>query len=383
MYEIFFFIMFFIMVYQLIFYMVSIFTNGVDLKEVKVKKKSKVMALVLAHNEENCIYNLMKDLKRQTAYKSGYLEIYVLCDNCTDLTETICIQHGVNIVKRISDKRGKQYAMIDFYNDYTDIWHKYNSIVVFDADSRIKSDYIERMANQLYCGRNVVQSYIENANKKNNIISRFYEINYKLLSGIANKSRELLGLNSYLGGTGYIIRTEVLKKYKFDCDTIVDDLEYTAKLVLNGERVHYTDVVSIYLENPLDLSKSVKQRLRWMRGQFQVFNKYIGLYVVSMLKHFTFKKFDMFIMILNPYVMLAAFLNFVYICANIRHMLPFFVWNISYIGIYILIDRRSNFALLKYVPSTILINLSNYIITVYALFTHYKRTWVRTEHNAV
>lgn len=105
-------------IYQLI---VSLF-SFIKLKEKPyvVNKNHKFLIILPAHNEENVIGNLINSLK-EVDYPKDLYDITVLVDNCTDNTEKIAKDAGVNTFVRVEEdpkKRTKGYALQNIYVQY-------------------------------------------------------------------------------------------------------------------------------------------------------------------------------------------------------------------------------------------------------------------------
>lgn len=69
--------------------------------------------LIAARNEQRVIGRLIQSIKKQT-YDKGRIDIYVVADNCTDLTAEIARNCGANVYVRNNYlKIGKGYALDD------------------------------------------------------------------------------------------------------------------------------------------------------------------------------------------------------------------------------------------------------------------------------
>lgn len=87
-------------------------------------------------------------------------------------------------------------------------------------------------------------------------------------------ARNNIGLSNQLGGTGFAISTETLKELGWGATCLTEDLEFSVKLVLSGEKVGWAHDAIIYDEKPLTLKASWKQRKRWMQGFADVSTRY-------------------------------------------------------------------------------------------------------------
>ena len=55
---------------------------------------------------------------------------------------------------------------------------------------------------------------------------------------------------------------------------VTEDIEFTADCIANGVTIGYCERAEFYDEQPTRLSVSWHQRMRWVKGYFQVYKKY-------------------------------------------------------------------------------------------------------------
>lgn len=86
--------------YVLYFFITGLFAFKKEKKKNKSKEKLKFAVLIPARNEENIIDNLILSLQAQKYPKENY-DIFVILNNCTDKTEEIVKELGVNVINCI------------------------------------------------------------------------------------------------------------------------------------------------------------------------------------------------------------------------------------------------------------------------------------------
>lgn len=233
--------------------------------------------LIAARNEENVIENLISSIKNQT-YPSDYVDIYVVADNCTDKTAEISRNAGANVYERFNKVEvGKGYAL-DYLIGKIQETHEdgyYNGYFVFDADNVLDERFIAEM-NKTFCdGHSIVTSYRNSKNYGDNWISAGYALWYLRESRFLNNARHLLNASCAVSGTGFLFSHEILKKcggWKFFL--LTEDIEFSAKNIIDGEKIAFCSGAMLYDEQPVKFRQSWRQRLRWSRGFLQVIGKH-------------------------------------------------------------------------------------------------------------
>ena len=266
--------------------------------------KNKFAMIVAAHNEEIVIGKLLESMQNQNYPKELY-DIYVIADNCTDKTAEISRKYGVTVCERHNDKkRGKGYALDWMFNilDKQDI--KYDAVTIFDADNIVHRDFLKEINSKMQEGYNVVQGYIDSKNPNDSWIAASYSIAFWSQNRLFQLSRNNLGLSNQIGGTGFSISTSTLKKLGWGVSCLTEDLEFTCKLILNGEKVGWAHDAKIYDEKPLGLKQSWVQRRRWMQGFSDVASRYCLKLFKKGLKDKKWYIFDAGIYVLQPFVTL-------------------------------------------------------------------------------
>ncbi|WP_160687356.1 glycosyltransferase family 2 protein [Clostridium sp. C2-6-12] len=289
------------------YYMVLAFFGLFRRKEKKnYEPKNKFALLIAAHNEEVVIGSLIESMLKLDYPKDMY-DVFVIADNCTDDTAKIAKSYGVNVCERFAeDKRGKGYALEWMFAKLFDMKKQYDGVAIFDADNLVHKDFLKEMNSKMQEGYKVVQGYIDSKNPGDSWIAASYSIGFWTQNRMFQLAKSNLGLSSQIGGTGFVIETNTLKKLGWGATCLTEDLEFTCKLVLNGEKVGWAHDAIIYDEKPLTLKQSWNQRKRWMQGFADVASRYFfKLLKQSILKR-KFFMFDCSLYVLQPFVTLLT-----------------------------------------------------------------------------
>lgn len=257
--------------YHFLWFLIGLGIHVNKKRNFEEKCKSRFAIVIPAHNEENVIKQTIKSLKN-LQYDKDKFDIFVIADNCTDRTAEISRKLGVIVMDRHLKIRGKQYAIGWFINSVC--LDKYDALVILDADNTADPYFLKALDAELSKGHKVIQGYVATQNPNDTWITANYAYIFWYLCRI-NLAKSVLGLSCWLAGTGFCISTEVIKKYGWNLNTVTDDVEYTCQLILAGERIYFAPLAVVYDQKPQKLQLSLKQRLRWIRGQTQVTVKYI------------------------------------------------------------------------------------------------------------
>ncbi len=302
---------------QIIFFSVGIYyfaTSVYGLAEKIYEKASRnylplkrFAIFIPAHNEEIVIGNIVENLWHLNYPKDSYA-VYVIADNCTDDTAKIAEAAGATVLERYDDKkRGKGYALQWAFEKvlYED-GCEYDAAVIFDADNLVSKNFLREMNNKLCDGHKVVQGYIDSKNPDDSWITTSYSIAFWSANRLFQCARSYLGMSCEIGGTGFCMEVDVLKQIGWQATCLVEDLEFTMKLMLNNIRVGWAHEAVVYDEKPLTLAQSWKQRRRWMQGFADVCSRYFIKLSVKGIKERNAAIIDCAIYTLQPYMILVG-----------------------------------------------------------------------------
>ena len=216
--------------------------------------------VIPARNEEAVIRNSVLRCLKQS-YRN--IEVIVVCHNCTDRTFELA-QVGDDRVHAFdfnSKEAGKGLAL-----NYGVSKAKGQYILILDADGYLSEDFIEKALPLFYEGNYAaVQGRYVPSNRNYNFITRMLALEGDLWSAPFMTCRDI-EKRCPLGGTGYIIRKDVLLDVGGFANHLVDDYELSFRLFRKKQRIAYAPLSINYDEKPPTIDFMLRQRARWVKG---------------------------------------------------------------------------------------------------------------------
>ncbi|MCF0147743.1 MAG: glycosyltransferase family 2 protein [Clostridium sp.] len=289
----------------------------------------KFAMIVAAHNEEVVIGKLIESMLNQN-YPRELFDIFVIADNCTDNTAKIARKYGVYVYERFNkEQKGKGYALEWMFDKIFKMQKKYDAIAIFDADNLVSKNWCKEINSKMLEGYKVVQGYIDSKNPNDSWISASYSIAFWTQNRMYQLARSNVGLSNQIGGTGFAIDVDILKEFGWGATCLTEDLEFSCKLILNGEKVGWAHDAIIYDEKPLTLKQSWVQRRRWMQGFTDVASRYFFKLLKKGLKERKWFVLDCALYVIQPFFTLMIGIST--ILSFIQGMTPSHIFVISYL----------------------------------------------------
>ncbi|GAB6167746.1 glycosyltransferase family 2 protein [Clostridium carnis] len=264
----------FVFIVTMYYFILAFFGLKRKSEKKNYKPEKKFAMIVAAHNEDVVIGKLIESMLNQD-YPRELFDVFVIADNCTDNTAKVARKYGVYVYERFNNtEKGKGYALEWMFAKIFKMKKKYDAIAIFDADNLVEKNWCKEINSKMLEGYKVVQGYIDSKNPNDSWISASYSIAFWSQNRMYQLARANVGLSNQIGGTGFAIDTEILKEFGWGATCLTEDLEFSCKLILNGEKVGWAHDAIIYDEKPLTLKQSWIQRRRWMQGFADVASRY-------------------------------------------------------------------------------------------------------------
>lgn len=231
-----------------------------------------VSVVIPARNEEEVIKRTISTCLSQT-YE--HIEVIAICHNCTDNTFKIASQFNDKRVRPFdfrTTQAGKGLAL-----DYAaeQAFGKY--ILVLDSDGILSRDFIET-ALPLFDRPNIaaVQGKLLSSNREYNIITKILALEIDLYSIPFMTVKSIIDRRTPLGGTGYIIRKDILHEVGGFGNALIDDFELSFRLFRNKYRIAFAPLSIEFDEKPPELPLMLRQRSRWVKGHLDMLRERVA-----------------------------------------------------------------------------------------------------------
>ena len=118
-----------------------------------------------------------------------------------------------------------------------------------------------------------------------------------------------------MNGTGFMVKFDIVKPRGWDTKTLTEDIEFSLKRIIQGEKLGWAKDAIVYDEQPITFKQSWTQRSRWTVGHMQCLREYTKPLASAVVKNKTIMNFDGLLYILGTTPMLV--LTLVLVIVNI------------------------------------------------------------------
>ncbi len=293
---------------SLLFIGISLYLTALTVAAFLFKKRTdenalplKLAVVIPAHNEALQIRATIEAVTR-SGYPENCYQVIVIADNCEDETASVAEDAGAQaLVRSDAIRRGKGQALDWFLRERHDAYESCDGIVIIDADTLVDENFLREVSASLSRQEvHVVQGYYGVSNATENWRTALMSAALAVFHHVRPAGRNRLGGSAGLKGNGMAFRTSVLEKYGWPAYSIVEDLEFGARMLLDGTCVHYNPDAIIWAEMAVTRKQAETQRRRWEGGRYEIFGKYAPALLKMWIKQRRFCYFDGFMDLLIP-----------------------------------------------------------------------------------
>ncbi|MDZ7859371.1 MAG: glycosyltransferase family 2 protein [Candidatus Krumholzibacteriota bacterium] len=279
-----------LIIWAMIFYQLFFMFMGLIFYRKSLKEKEKldidniddlppVSILIPAHNEELVIRETLDSLL-SLDYPAGSMEIIVINDGSTDGTAELVeeVSRGeprVRLFNVPSDEsaRGKPHAL---NLGFREARHEY--VAIYDADNTPEASSLRYLITNLIKYPEMAAAFgkFRTRNRRRNLLTRFINMETLSFQLIIQAGRsQALGI-SILPGTNLVIKKSIIEKYGgWDENALTEDTELSIRLFRSGHRIKFVPYAVTWEEEPEQWRVWVRQRTRWVRGNFYILKKFL------------------------------------------------------------------------------------------------------------
>lgn len=273
----------------------------------------KIAVVIPAHDEESQIAATVHTVAASD-YPAGHREIFVIADNCTDQTAIRAREADAAVFERNDlDNRGKGQAVNWWITGNREMLDRFDAVAMIDADTHMNRAFLREISASLSApGVVAVQGCHAVANPETNWRTALVFAGYALINHTRPMGRTRLGGTCGLNGNGMAFRTEILKERGWKAFSVVEDVEYGVRLLLDGVRAHYIADAKVVTGMPASSAQAAPQRRRWEGGRMQLCGMLLPSLLWAAVRSFRWRYLDAALDLLTPplsvLVMLQALL---------------------------------------------------------------------------
>jgi cellulose synthase/poly-beta-1,6-N-acetylglucosamine synthase-like glycosyltransferase len=239
--------------------------------QIKAVQANRICSIIIpSKNEESVIHRTIDECLKQT-YDN--IEVIVVCHNCTDSTyqEAKHTDARVKVFDLNTKESGKGIALNFGLEKACG-----SLIMILDGDGILSDDFVEKAIPLFEDKYAAVQGRYIPSNRDYSLITKLLSIEGDLWSTPYMTARSFLEKRCPLGGTGYIVRKDVLVEEGLFANHLVDDYELTFRLLRKKHRIAFAPLCIDYDEKPPTMEIMLRQRARWAKGFISLLSKRIA-----------------------------------------------------------------------------------------------------------
>jgi 1,2-diacylglycerol 3-beta-glucosyltransferase len=231
-------------------------------------RPARFLVIIPAHDEETNIRSAVESC-RAISYDPALYHVIVIADNCTDGTARVARAAGAEVIERTDPlRRSKGHALEYFFERRPDAVAGFEAVVLIDADTLVDPGILSAFAAAIAQGKDWVQCYYTVRDPDASWRTRMMTYAFSLYNGVWLLGQDRLGLGVSLKGNGMCFSTRGLARFPWRAHGLTEDLEFSWRLRIAGERIHFLPGTCVRGAMPSRGGEAAAaQRRRWEAGR--------------------------------------------------------------------------------------------------------------------
>lgn len=235
------------------------------------EKLGRIAFLVIARDEALVIGKTVENIRCAMRNSDS---LFVVSDHSCDLTAHIAESTGAEVFVRNSGINNKGAAITWFVQENQSRLLGFDVVVVLDADSSVKNDFIKQLTYVWTDKTLAAQCFLQPVEYGDNPIGNVIALSEIIEQDVFDSIRSALGFSVRLRGTGMVFTPAFLISLCPFIGTEVEDIVLSLLVSVEAVKVSRLSSVIVYDPKPLDRNAASRQRGRWYRGQWDALWKY-------------------------------------------------------------------------------------------------------------
>lgn len=197
--------------------------------------------------------------------------VFVIADRCNDDSASVALAAGAWVRERPNGASGKGAALSWFVGVAGDELAAFDTIVVIDADSRLRPGAVEALAGKLNSDDvTAVQGFVHPLPDTASPGAMLAAYSEWISQQLDDRLRKALGWPVRLRGTGMAMKTAIFLRFAPLLRTQIEDAELTLLLAASGLKTAFVPEAVVEDPKPSEFARLVGQRARWLQGQREI-----------------------------------------------------------------------------------------------------------------
>jgi 1,2-diacylglycerol 3-beta-glucosyltransferase len=245
------------------------------------RESSRFDILIFARDEADVLPGSLAALTPQLAPDD---RLTVIADHCRDATARVARAMGAHVLYRHHGPPGKGHALKWWLKQTSASGEPDDWLIVLDADSWARPGFLAALRTHLSPAKPVVQTLLEQPAHGLGGAGSLASLSEFAEQNVTDRLKEALGWPVRLRGTGMAIQRQALEGIAPQLETVVEDAELTLLFGAARFPICLAPSARVLDAKPETDAAAVRQRARWLKGQWQLVRRHPGSLLALLLQ---------------------------------------------------------------------------------------------------